>query len=202
RLAVAVATVGLSLFLLAAEVVFFRQAAAFLRPPIPGRGIAAFGIGLSPTAMLALGTLAVVGIGLAAFLRYTDFGLGVLAASQDSDATRLVGVSVTRVSMFTWVSAGALGALAALLIEPIVGVFGPGLMTEFFVRGLAAALVGGLTSLPGAFAGGIVVGVVEAVAIRTVPATAFPSISFVVLLLVIILVLLFMPRGLFGFRRA
>lgn len=202
RLAVAVATVGLFLFLLSLEVVIFKQAIAFLRPPISGRGIPAFGIGLSPTAMLALATLAVVGIGLAAFLRYTDFGLGVLAASQDPDATRLVGVSVSRVSMFTWVSAAVLGAIAALLIEPIVGVFAPGIMTEIFVRALAAALVGGLTSLPGAFAGGIIVGVTEAVAVKVVPATAFPSISFVVMLAVIIVVLLFLPRGVFGWRRS
>jgi branched-chain amino acid transport system permease protein len=200
RLAVAVSTVGLFLFLLAAEAFIWKQAIAFLRAPIQARGIPAFGIGLSPTAMLALGTLLVVGLGLAAFLRYTDFGLGVLAASQDSDATRLVGIKVSRVSMFTWVSAGVLGAVAALLIEPIVGIFAPGFMTEFFIRALAAALLGGMTSLPGAFVGGITVGVVEAIIVRQVPASAFPGAASVAMLVIIILVLLVRPSGILGGR--
>jgi branched-chain amino acid transport system permease protein len=202
RLAVAVATVGLFLFLLAAEAFIWKQAIAFLRPPIQGRGIPAFGIGLSPTAMLALGTLLLVGLALAAFLRYTDFGLGVLAASQDTDATRLVGIRVSRVSLFTWVSAAILGAVGALLIEPIVGVFAPGFMTEFFIRALTAALIGGLTSLPGAFVGGITVGVLEAIVIREVPASAFPGAASVAMLVLIILVLLIRPSGILGTKPA
>lgn len=200
RLSVAVATVGLFLLLVALEVVIFKQSVAFLRAPIGGRGIPAFGVGLSRTGLLALGTLGLVGAGLAAFLRYTDFGLGVLAASQDADAARLVGVPVKRVSMFTWTAAAALGAVAALLIEPIVGVFGPGTMTEFFIRGLAAALVGGLASLPGAFVGGITVGIIEAIAIRYVPQTVFPAFYSVVMLAIIIAVLLVRPQGLLGKR--
>lgn len=202
RLAIAVATVGLFLLLLAAEAFIWKQAVAFLRPPLQGRGIAAFGIGLSPTQVLALGTLASAAVALAAFLRYTDFGLGVLAASQDSDATRLIGVRVTRVSMFTWVAAGALGAVAALLIAPIVGAFAPGSMTDFFIRSLAAALVGGLTSLPGAFVGGITVGVIEAVVVRWTSGWDFPGVSSVVMLLVIILVLLVRPAGILVPRKS
>ena len=200
RLAVAVATVGLFLFLLSLEIVIFKQAVAFLRPPVRGTGEPILGIPLNPTQMIAIGTLIAIGVAAAAFLRYTDFGLGVLATAQDNDAARLVGIRVKRVSSFTWGAAAALGALAALLVEPIVGVFGPGSMTEFFIRGLAAALVGGLTSLPGAFVGGITVGIIETLAITQIGQTTFPAVSSVIMLAIIITVLLFRPAGLLGKR--
>ena len=104
---------------------------------------------MSPGYLVAFAAMALIGGGLALFLRRTDFGLGVLAASQDPVAVRLVGIRFSRVSAFTWGMAGFVGAVAALLIQPLIGAFGPGFMTGFFVRALAAALIGGLTSLPG-----------------------------------------------------
>lgn len=195
RLSVAVATVGLFLLLIALEVVIWSESLLLLRPPLPGLGVRVLGFYVSPSAMLALGTVVLVGIGLAAFLRFTDFGLGVLAAAQDPVATRLVGVRLSRVSAFTWGAAGAIGAVSALLIEPIIGAFAPGSMTELFIRGLAAALVGGLTSLPGAFVGGILVGVLEALVQRQFIQSTFPGISAVMVMLLIIAVLLFRPGG-------
>ncbi|MGH9195701.1 MAG: branched-chain amino acid ABC transporter permease [Acidimicrobiia bacterium] len=200
RLAIAVATVGLFLLLVSLELVVWKQAIAFLRPPITGTSVMFLGYPMSPVKMLAIGALLTIGVGAAAFLRYTDFGLGVLAASQDVEATRLVGIKVSRVSAFTWGSAAALGAIAALLVEPIVGNFAPGSMTEFFIRGLAAALVGGLTSLPGAFVGGLSVGIAEAFAVRLVGQTTFPAFYSVVMLVIIIAILLLRPAGLMGKR--
>ncbi len=168
-----------------------------LDPPIAGLGVNILGFFVSPTQILALGVAAAVGVGLAWFLRRTDFGLGVLAASQDPSATRLVGISVARVSAFTWGIAGVISAIAALLIEPTIGLFAPGFMTGLFVRGLAAALLGGLTNLAGAFAGGLAVGVVEAVAGHQFVQSTFPGIQSVSVLLIIILILMMRPQGLF-----
>ncbi len=195
RLSVAVATIGLLLLLFALELKIFGPSPQVLDPPITGLGPQILGFFVSPTQMLALAGAAAIGIGLALFLKKTDFGLGVLAASQDPSATRLVGVSVGKVSMFTWGTAAAVSAIAALLIEPTIGVFAAGFMTGLFVRGLAAALLGGLNSLPGAFVGGLAVGVIEAVVGHLVVRSTFPGLQSVAVMLVIIGVLLFRPQG-------
>jgi branched-chain amino acid transport system permease protein len=198
RLSVAVATIGLFLFLIAASAFAFSEAVVVLPPPLKGLGPRIFDFYVSPTALLGLATVGLFGLGLTTFLRRTDFGLGVLAAAQDPSMVRLVGVRLSRVSAFTWGLAGALGAIAALLIEPIVGAFGPGFMTQFFLRGLAAALLGGLASLPGAFVGGIALGVIEALVVKASFSTTFPGVSSVTVFVVIVLVLLFRPSGLLG----
>lgn len=198
RLAVTVATIGLLLFIVGLELKVWGTSPEILRAPIEGLGPKVMGFFVSPTRMLALAAVAAVGLGLAAFFRRTDFGLGVIAASQDPVATRLMGVPLARVSAFTWIIAGALGALAALLIEPSIGVFAPGLMTTLFVRGLAAALLGGLMSLPGAFVGGLAIGVIESVVGQAFVQSSFPGIQTVALMLVIIGVLFVRPQGILG----
>jgi len=198
RLAVAVATVGLLLLLIAVELKIWGPSPKFLAPPVRGLGPRVADVYVSPTQLIALAVAAAVGLGLTAFLRRTDFGLGVLAAAQDPAAARLVGVKVRRVSMFTWVTAGVLGAVAALLVEPTVGAFSPGFMTRFFVFSLAAALIGGLTSLPGAFAGGIVVGVADQVVQYQFIDSEVPGTPVISVFVVILAVLLLRPQGLLG----
>ncbi|MGH2758917.1 MAG: branched-chain amino acid ABC transporter permease [Actinomycetota bacterium] len=198
RLSVAVATVGLFLFLIALEAFVFSEALVVLGPPIGGLGPRIFDFYVGPTSILSLIAVAVIALGLAAFLRRTDFGLGVLAASQDPTMVRLVGVRLSRVSAFTWGLAGGVGAVAAILIEPTVGVFAPGFMTQFFIRGLAAALLGGLTSLPGAFVGGLGVGLVEGFVGRALIQSGVPGIRTMTVFVLLVAVLLVRPAGLLG----
>ena len=198
RLTVAVGTIGLFSLLLYAEFYFFGPSAHYLAAPISGMGLHIAGVYVSPTQMLSFGIIAVVALGLAAFLRYTDFGLGVLAAAQDPTALRLVGVPLSRVSMFTWGMAGGLGALAALLIEPTITNLTPGAIGEpLFIGGLAAALLGGLTSLPGAFLGGIVVGIVSN-EIQLNTNTGLSGLNALILFAIVMLVLLLRPQGILG----
>jgi branched-chain amino acid transport system permease protein len=202
RLSVAVATVGLFGLLIALEATLFSESLLILRPPLRGLGPRVAGFYVSPTHMIALAAVAAIGVALAAFLRYTDFGLGVLAASEDPSTVRLMGVRLSRVSAFTWGISGAVGAIAAILIEPIIGAFSPGFMTQFFVRGLAAALVGGMTSLTGAFVGGVAVGLIEAIVGRFFVQAQVPGIGSVTILAVIVAVLLLRPGGVFSGPRA
>ena len=113
--------------------------------------------------MLAFAVAIGLGLGLNAFLRRTDFGLAVLAAAQDAAAVRMVGVRFALVSQFTWISAGVLGAIAVLLLQPSIGAFAPGVFSagtsSLFIPALAAALLGGLTDLNKAFYGGLFIGV-------------------------------------------
>jgi branched-chain amino acid transport system permease protein len=198
RMTVAVATIGLLSLMLAFESVFFGPSPRLLRPPIAGLGTKVFGVYVSPTQWLSLGVVVVVGVGLAAFLRRTDFGLGVLAAAEDPTAVRLVGVRLSRVSAFVWGTSAVLSAVAALLIEPTVGVIAPGALAGLFASGLAAALVGGLTSLSGAFVGGLVVGVAEAMVGHYVVSSSVPGIPALVVFASIVAVLVARPGGLLG----
>ncbi|MGI8792533.1 MAG: branched-chain amino acid ABC transporter permease [Acidimicrobiales bacterium] len=195
KVAVAVATVGLLGFLLALELRLFTASPRGIGGPIQGLGVRVAGVYVSPTQMLSLVVTLAVGLSLAALLKRTDFGLGVLAAAEDPIAVRLVGVPLSRVSGFIWSAGAAVAALAALLIEPTVGVFVPGFASELFLRGLAAAVVGGLKSLPGAFLGGLVVGIIEAGSGKWFGGLNLPGVQVLSVFVLILLVLLFRPQG-------
>ncbi|MHB8511142.1 MAG: branched-chain amino acid ABC transporter permease [Actinomycetota bacterium] len=203
RVTVAVATIGLLSAALGAESRIFGPSPRSIPPPIQGLGVKVAGVIVSPSQILSVFVVAFIAIALTAFLRYTDFGLGVLASAQDLDAARLMGVSAKKVSIFVWGTAGALSGIAALLIIPTVGFLSPGALAGLFLGGLTSALVGGLESLPGAFAGGFLVGIVEAI-VKQMQISfkwALPGVSTLGLFAVIAIMLLLRPRGLLG-RRA
>ncbi|HUY64191.1 MAG TPA: branched-chain amino acid ABC transporter permease [Acidimicrobiales bacterium] len=198
RLTVAVGTIGLLGLLIALEVYLNGPTPRYLPPPIKGLGVQIAGFYVSPTQFLSFGVIAVIGAVLIVFLRHTDFGLAVGAAAQDATAARLVGLPLNRINMFTWGAASVLSALAALLIEPTITLIAPnGLGLQLFICGLAAALLGGLSSLSGAFVGGLVVGVLTSEATFMVPGS-IPGVFTIVLFAVVIGVLLFRPQGLLG----
>lgn len=196
RVVVAVATIGLLSFLLATEARLFGASPRTIEGPIAGIGYEMFGVFVSPTQILALFVCAGVAFGLALFLRNTDFGLGILAVAEDPDAARLNGVPLKRVSTFVWGTGAAVSALGALLIEPTIGVFQFGFASQLFLTGLAAAVVGGLSSFGGAFAGGIALGILEAAAKKIFGGAAIPGISSLTVFGVVILMLLVRPGGL------
>ncbi|MGI9053556.1 MAG: branched-chain amino acid ABC transporter permease [Ilumatobacteraceae bacterium] len=155
---------------------------------------------ISDQRLWLIGTLVVLAILLGLFFTRTNLGLAIIGASQEPTATELVGISVRRLSSFTWVLAALLGGLAAVIIIPDGGSFGPAIMTtQYLIPAFIAAVLGGMTSLPGAFVGGVLVGVVQSVAtsaplFEDIPGTK----STLVLFLVLLGVLLVRPQGLLG----
>jgi branched-chain amino acid transport system permease protein len=156
------------------------------------------GVIVSPTQLLSLVVTLAVGAGLALLLQRTDFGLGVLAAADDPTAVRLVGLSLSKVSAFTWGTGAAISAMAALLIEPTIGNFVPGFASELFVYALAAALVGGLSSLPGAFLGGLIVGLLKVFVTAATITSSLPGVPILAVFALILVVLLARPGGILG----
>jgi branched-chain amino acid transport system permease protein len=201
RLAVAVATIGLFSLTLAIELALFAGTIYLVPPPISHGGITIGGYYVTSSEWLALGMVVLIALTLALFLRYTDFGLAVQASADDPVAAQLMGVPRARVSAFTWGTAGALSALAVLLIEPTIGVLSPGAFDGLFIGGLTAALVGGLDSLPGSFVGGLLVGIAEKEITAHMQFKSIPSFQTASMLLIILAVLLLRPQGLLG-RRA
>jgi branched-chain amino acid transport system permease protein len=194
RVTVAVASVGLLLLIIAVEFKMYGSSPRFLRGPVQGTAFTLLGYRVHWTELIALALAAAVGLGLNAFLRRTDFGLGVLAAAQDPVATRMQGISYARVSAFTWVTAGVLGTLAVLLIEPTIGAFFPGHYSvganALFIPALAAALIGRLDNLTHAFLGGLAVGVVQQGVQRIFVHSSVSGIPTLALFVIIIGVLL------------
>ncbi len=140
-------------------------------------------------------TVPLVAGALYLFFQKTKFGIGVRAAAENPDAARLLGISADRVSQFTWVLGSVLAGLAALLIVPISQLDVSSLSSGFLVRALAAALVGGLVSLPGAIVGGLIVGVTETMVIWKSDTSGLPEL---VMFGVVVAFLIFRPGGIFG----
>ena len=198
RVTVAVATIGLFSLMLAIEVQFWSGTIYILPKPISTGGFDLAGVFVTWNQLLAIGVVTAIASGLAVFLRVTDFGLAVKAAADDPVAAQLMGIPRGRVSAFTWGAAGALSAVAVLMIEPSVGALAPGAFSGLFIGGLTAALVGGLSSLPGAIVGGLAVGVAEAEGKAHITLSAIPSPNVAAMLVIVLGVLLIRPQGILG----
>ncbi|MBM3673122.1 MAG: ATP-binding cassette domain-containing protein [Actinobacteria bacterium] len=135
---------------------------------------------------------ALVGV-LAFLLQRTRFGLAVRTAADRPANASLSGIRVKAVSTQVWAIAGALAALTALIAGPVLNqrtsevsvALGPDLL----LRGLAAALVGGMVSFPLALVGGVVIGVVEMLVLINNPSTPGTD-TLVMFVLLVVLVLL------------
>jgi branched-chain amino acid transport system permease protein len=148
--------------------------------------------------------LALLATGSFLFFRFTATGTAIHAVSQDQTAARVVGIPVERISLTSWAIAGLFGGVAGVLLGTYnsVGIT-PGAFTGTSLTvAFAAAVLGGMTSLPGAFVGGLLLGVIEAFANADsvfVPLLrAAPSPTEIVVGVLLLLVLAFRPRGLLG----
>jgi branched-chain amino acid transport system permease protein len=209
RAVLLVATAGVSLLLISGEAIILGTENLHVFPPVGGsHHFALFGKVGSPHAFtygftdidLLIGLVAIAALGVWFF--QSRWGKSVLAVSQDVSAARAVGINVTRVSALTWAIAGLVGGVAGVLYAPYKGAIPPGFMTGIgeigpLVFGFIAAVIGGMTSLPGAFAGGLVVGIIGDFAQKYVP-TSVPGAEQVVLASVLLVVLVARPTGLLG----
>ena len=134
----------------------------YLPPLVAGDGVHTFGVTVQPAQLMILAVTLVVLGALTALYKFGSFGLRLRATALDPMAAGLVGVNTDVTSVSTWALAGALAGLSGILIAPAVA-FSVFFMTSLLLRSVAAALVGGLTSIRGAMTAGIVLGVVEGV---------------------------------------
>ncbi len=125
------------------------------------------------------------------FFRYTKVGIAVKATQLNKDAARLMGIRTNRILMGTWGLASVVGATAALLIAP-ASTLDPYMMWDPLLKGFSSAVLGGMTSLPGAAIGGYIVGIVENL-FGTYVSIEFKS---VVAFALIVIILCIKPSGL------
>ena len=126
------------------------------------------------------------------FFKYTMLGIQMRATQQNKHAAKIMGTRVERIFSLSWGLSSFIGAIAAMFLVAR-GTLDPAFMLEPFLKTFAAAVLGGLMSIPGVFIGGILLGVIENWFGYIWPAWK-PIIAFVV----IVLVLCVRPSGLFA----
>jgi branched-chain amino acid transport system permease protein len=142
----------------------------------------------------AIGVTLVVLLLLYAFFRFTPLGLAMRAAAQNPASAKLVGIRVGWMLALGWGVASAIGAVAGMMVAPIV-FLDPNMMAGILLYAFAAALVGGVDSPGGAVFGGFLVGVLENVLGAFVIGN---ELKLAVALVLIIGVLVVKPSGFFG----
>jgi branched-chain amino acid transport system permease protein len=135
-------------------------------------------------------------IGLYVFFRYTRVGLAMRAAASLPESARLVGINTAWMIALGWGMASAIGAIAGMLIAPVV-FLEPNMMGGVLIYGFAAAVLGGLSSPFGAVIGGFLVGIFENLAGTYIPGVG-NELKLPIALALIISVLVVKPAGLFG----
>ena len=134
--------------------------------------------------------------GLYFFFQFTRIGLAMRAAASLPESARLVGINTSWMIALGWGMAAAIGAIAGMLIAPVV-FLEPNMMGGVLIYGFAAAVLGGLTSPLGAVVGGFLVGVFENLAGTYIPGVG-NELKLPIALALIITVLVVKPAGLFG----
>ena len=165
--------------------------------PFPSATFA--GSGLIGPHQIGMIVVAVIMLALLfSFFRFTPLGLAMRAAALNPDSARLVGINVDWMLALGWGLAAAVGAVAGILVAPVV-FLEPNMMLSILLYGFAAAVVGGLTSPGGAVIGGFAVGVVENLAGTFLPQVG-RELKLTIALVLIVAVLTVRPNGLFGRR--
>ena len=135
---------------------------------------------------------------LYAFFQFTRLGLAMRAAAANPESARLVGVRVGWMTALGWAMAAAIGAVAGMMIAPVV-FLEPNMMLGVLLYGFAGAVLGGLSSPAGAVVGGFMVGVIENLAGTFIPYLG-RELKLSLALILIVVVLMVRPNGLFGRR--
>jgi branched-chain amino acid transport system permease protein len=139
---------------------------------------------------VALGTMLLLHL----FVTRTRHGMAMRAAAESIEIASILGIDVDRVIMLTFAVASALAGIAGVLIGLAYNAISPYMGVDMTTKGLAIMLIGGLGSVYGAMAGGLLLGVVEIVSVAYLASSYRDAFAFSLM----ILVLLLRPRGLFA----
>ncbi len=146
--------------------------------------------------VLTFGVALVLSLSLFAFLKFSRIGIAMRATAQNKLAAQLMGINVHRISAMCWGIGAAIGAVSGVLIAPVISL-DLNVMVSVMLKGFAAAVLGGFTSLHGALVGGVVIGVIESLLIA-IPVDWVSQFRETFVFALIILVLVVRPHGLLG----
>jgi len=152
------------------------------------------GVVFTFTQVMILGFSSVLMVALFMFINRTKMGTAIRAVAIDQDAAKLMGINVNRVIMLIFIIGSALGAVAGLFL----GIYYRGISFDmgwqYGLNAFVAAIIGGIGNIPGAMAGGLVLGLFNAMISGYLSSQWAEAFTFILL----IVILIFRPTGIFG----
>lgn len=192
-LAVLITAIGVSYLLQNAALLIWGASGKAYTPVISGQ-LPLSGVNVSYLTLLTIAACVVIMVALTLFTGKTKMGKAMRACSEDKGASQLMGINVNRTISMTFAIGSALAAVAGVLLCSFSPVLMPTTGSMPGIKAFTAAVFGGIGSIPGAFLGGILLGVIETMARAYISSQLANSIVFAVL----IVVLLVRPAGLLG----
>ncbi|MFV0491738.1 MAG: branched-chain amino acid ABC transporter permease [Pseudorhodobacter sp.] len=173
-------------FIYTAQPAYYSNALQIARP-------IGFGMRATPDQMLVIGiTLALV-VALHLMVTRSATGRAMRAVAESPSLAAVYGIDVAKIIRLTWVIGAGLAAIAGVMAGLLVQIR-PYMGFDLLLPLFAAAILGGIGSIPGAMIGGLIIGISEAFAVQVIGAEWRAAVSFVIL----VLVLLIRPAGIFG----
>ncbi len=186
-------TLGFAIFLRGlAQVIFDKQ--LHTMPSFVGDGaFEIFDTTLTYQALLIMVVASAIVVLLYLFFKKTKTGQAMVAASNNVDAAKLMGINIKKILMLNFAISAVIASIGGILLTPITSTnYEVGIMLG--LKGFCAAIIGGLGNPFGAVAGGLILGVLESLVAGYVSSEYKDAVAFVVLLAI----LFFMPGGIFG----
>ncbi|MBV8166612.1 MAG: branched-chain amino acid ABC transporter permease [Alphaproteobacteria bacterium] len=163
-------------------------------PPSVRAPMVVLGLAFPTYRLVVLAVAVVAAIALHLALERTRIGAMIRAGVDDMQMARIVGIPVSRLFTLVFCLGAALAGAGGVIGGPILSAY-PGLDTEMLPLALVVVILGGVGSLVGSFVGSFIIGF-----LYTFGTARFPDLAYFVLFLPMLLVLVFLPRGLFGRR--
>jgi len=189
QIAVVILTIALGFVARFAAGAIWGHEPQSLESPMAGLDIRFAGLFLGMDEFFVIIVTVLLTVGMYLFFARTKLGLAMQAASQNQMAAYYMGISVKRIHSMIWGLAGVVAAIAGILfaskgaIDPSTGLLG--------IKAFAAAVIGGLGSLPGALLGGVIIGVIEPFSARYLGGDLARLMPYIIL----VLILVFRPHG-------
>lgn len=193
NIALLIASLGVLILFQNLFIVFFSSSIKSVGLIEVGKGLSIFGGIITPLQIVIIAIALVSMFALHFFMKKTKLGRNIRAVADHKELASIIGISYKRVADYSFMIGSGLAGVAGILIG-LEQSFGPLVGTQFVVKGFTAAIIGGITSVPGAIIGGYFLSFAENFSLLVLPAGMKEAISFVLLFVF----LLFKPKGLFG----
>lgn len=188
-----IATIGMSILLRTLAMLIWGKEALSLPHFFGDKPFVVYGATVLPQQIFIIVITVILVIAMQLFFRFTVTGKAMLASSMNPSAARLMGINSSRMVMYSFAFAAALGAIAGVAIAPLV-MMGFNSGAGLGIKGFSAAILGGLANPLGSVLGGFALGIIESLGAGFVSSAFKEAIALIVLLAV----LLIKPSGVFG----
>jgi len=198
-LSIIIMTLALSFFLNGAAILVWGGVPANYPSYMPKGSLEVAGAAVGKDILFCFVLTLIIGGAIAFYFERARGSIPMRAAAEDHQVAQAAGVRVRRISTMVWIVAGIVCAIGGVFLGTIRGV--DMYLPEFGLKVVPAVLVGGLESIPGAIAGGLIIGVLEKLGSGYLNPLVGGGIETAIAYIVMIIFLIFKPYGLFGLRK-